>query len=135
MSQTITGSLRLLIVNAGLPGVEDKAYLDFAPADTIPPYVTYNDQVSMSPSVLGDGRVIEYSRALQVNLWQHEDHEDPQLPSLLLQALDGSLVTVEGMDGSRKVRVDSLTRLPSDLDEELVHHELTLTVVHPPNIA
>lgn len=135
MSKTLSGAIRDYVVAANLDGIDAKVYLDFAPHDTIPPYLTYNDHVSTAPELKGDGKTIEFNRVLQYNVWQHSDHEDMFLPTRLVQALDGATVRVEGEDTAMKLSVQSLTRLPGEQDEEIIHHELTIGITHPTSVA
>lgn len=135
MSKTLGGAIRTLVMEAGLDGIAEKVYLDFAPSDTIPPYLTYNDHISLAPEVKGDGKTMTFNRNIQYNVWQHIDHEDMFLPTALANVLNGALVRVEGEETTLKIGVESLTRLPGELDEEIVHHELTLGIAHPTSVA
>lgn len=135
MSKTLAGAIRVYVIDAGLTDIDEKVYLDFAPADAVPPYLTYNDHISVAPEVKGDGKVTQFNRNVQYNVWQHIDHEDMFLPTQLVQVLDGALVYVEGTAAALKVSVQSLTRLPGEMDEEIIHHEITLGIAHPPTVA
>lgn len=135
MSTTLAGAIRELVIGAALDNIDRKVYLDFAPHGTVPPYLTFNDHVSLAPETKGDGKTLQYNRVLQYNVWQHVDHEDAHLPTRLAEVLNGAIVRVEGQDAGMKLSVQSLTRLPGELDEEIVHHELSIGISHPTSVA
>jgi len=134
MSKTLGGAIRNLVIGSEL-SVGRKVYLDFAPHGTTPPYLTYIDHINTDPALRGDGKTIANNRSMQYNVWQHIDHEDPFLPTELYTLLDGALVRVEGFAAPIKISVQSMSRLPGEADEEIVHHELTLGMSHPTSVA
>lgn len=134
MSKTLGGAVRALVAESGL-SVGSKIYLDFAPHGTNPPYLTYIDHITTDPELRGDGKTIASNRSMQYNVWQHIDHEDAFLPTRLSEVLDGAVVYVEGSTTAIKISVLSMSRLPGEADEEIVHHELTLGMSHPTSVA
>lgn len=128
--KTIAGALRKLLVDADLVG--ERVYLDFAPVDTEKiPYMTYNENVGTTPLMRGDARTMFFGRDIQLNLWQKDNEEDPALAHQIMLTLDGAMLKVEGASMGIKVKVESCTRMADNLEDQLVHHEITVSVVKP----
>lgn len=127
---TISGGIIQNLDAANLPNVGNKTFLDEAPEDTIPPYITYNDNVSMLPELSGDASTQFYSRNMQFNLWQIANEESPTLPGLLLGVLDGMRVKVDSQPFTALLKAVSVTRIEEPLDTGLTHHEITVAIVH-----
>lgn len=129
MSKTLTSAMRSAMIATGVVG--DRVYLDFAPINVaMIPYITYNDNVSFSPAQRGDTQTLHYVRDMQINLWEQEDHEDPDLLKALL-LIDGVVLDVDGVAFKPKVKVLSCSRLVNNMDDQIVHHEITVSIVNP----
>jgi hypothetical protein len=132
MTTTLGGALTDLVGDAqSLTMTNKRLYLDFAPPDTIPPYLTYNDGVSSIPALKGDGQSIMLNTTMQINLWQKTDYEDNQLVKQLVAILNGARLIVDGIALKPKVTVTSYTRIEEQYENELVHHEVTIEIIHP----
>lgn len=128
MSAATAGeAIRSIIVNAGT-AVGDKFYLDSAPENTAPPYATYNDNVSTSSMMSGDGKVLFYTRIMQINVWQTQEHEDPQLPVTIRELLNGAQIVVAGMTNAMTLHVQTANRVPEPIGSNLVHAEVTISM-------
>lgn len=127
---TIGGALRQLIGASSLNMTNKYLYLDFAPPQTDPPYLTYNDHITAVPGLKGDGKALAYGRTMQLNLWQKPVTEDPALIGALVALLDGASLTVEGANQHPRVAVSSYSRLDEPYESELVHHQITIEIAH-----
>ncbi len=131
MSTTVGNALNDLIASSSLPLPVKKAYLDFAPQNTPTPYLTYNDNVAMVPSLSGDGKALNMNRTMQFNVWQKTDYETATLPGDVVALLNGAILHIDGISQTLKVSVASMTRLDEPEDSELIHHEITIDLTHP----
>ena len=122
---SIGGSIRTIIVNAGLTGVTG-IFRDFAPPSTEKPYITYSDELRNVPELIGDGFVKTRRRMVQFDLWQNRQNEDTSLVDSLVAALDGAGQFDDGTYVFR-LRVSDIQRMVS-LEDNVVHHALTLDV-------
>jgi len=122
---SIGGSIRTIIINAGLTGVTG-IFRDFAPPSTEKPYITYSDELRNVPELIGDGFVKTRRRMVQFDLWQNRQNEDTSLVDSLVSALDGAGQFDDGTYVFR-LRVSDIQRMVS-LEDNVVHHALTLDV-------
>lgn len=127
---TLAAALIQLVGSFDIDMVNKQLYLDFAPPQTIPPYMTYNDYISAVPDLKGDGKAIAFGRTMQINLWQKPSTEDPTLLSALVSHLDGASLTVAGANQSPRIAVSSFSRLEEPYEAELVHHQITIEIAH-----
>lgn len=134
MSTSVGGAVVALIRAADTAIANDQLYLDQAPTDVTAPYMTYNDAISITPALKGDAKVIMMGQQMQINLWQAVNDEDPTLLSALVGALDGAQLNIDGSDQRPKVAVTSIVRLDEPYDERLVHHAITIEVIHLSNV-
>lgn len=129
MADSIGGALVAIVET--LNWAEDKVFLDFAPERTLPPYVTYNDNVSYTPLLKGDSRTEFIGRDLQFNLWQHPNDEDPTRLTDLIGVLNGAVLKIADNAYSPLTNVLSCNRVPEPEDSGVIHHEITVGVAHP----
>jgi len=122
---SIGGSIRTILVNAGITGVTG-IFRDFAPPSTEKPYITYSDELRNVPELIGDGLVKTRRRMVQFDLWQNRQNEDTSLVDSLVSALDGAGQFDDGTYVFR-LRVSDIQRMVS-LEDNVVHHALTLDV-------
>lgn len=123
---SVTSALRTKIVAANLSNVTTKVFRDAAPDSTAMPFVTFNDDISRTAALFGDGKISMASRSVQVNLFQKLDAEDVTLIDSLFAALDSATLT--GADKNIVgCRVDGIVRLV-DTTENLCHHAVTITI-------
>lgn len=122
---SIGGSIRTVLLNAGLPGITG-IFRDFAPPNTAKPYITYSDELRNVPAMIGDGVVSTRLRMVQFDLWQDRASEDTSLVDQMVTALDGIGAFDSGTFVFR-LRVSDIQRLVS-LEDNVVHHALTLDV-------
>jgi hypothetical protein len=122
---SIGGSIRTILVNAGITGVTG-IFRDFAPPSTEKPYITYSDELRNVPELIGDGFVKTRRRMVQFDLWQNRQNEDTSLVDSLVSALDGAGQFDDGTYVFR-LRVSDIQRMVS-LEDNVVHHALTLDV-------
>jgi hypothetical protein len=134
MATSVGGAIVGILRDADTTIANDQLYLDQAPTDVTTPYLTYNDAISITPELKGDGHILQMAQQLQINLWQSVDDEDPALLSQLITALDGSLFQIDGLAQTLKVAVTSVVRLDEPYDERLVHHAITIEIAHPANV-
>lgn len=134
MAASIGGAVAAVIRAAETPIANDQLYLDQAPTDVLPPYMTYNDGISITPALKGDSKVMMMAQQMQLNLWQTINDEDPALLGSLVEALDGAHLNINGFDIRPKVAVTSIVRLDEPYDERLVHHAITIEIAHPANV-
>jgi hypothetical protein len=122
---SIGGSIRTILVNAGITGVTG-IFRDFAPPSTEKPYITYSDELRNVPELIGDGFVKTRRRMVQFDLWQNRQNEDTSLVDSLVSVLDGAGQFDDGTYVFR-LRVSDIQRMVS-LEDNVVHHALTLDV-------
>ena len=122
---SIGGSIRTVILNAGITGVTG-IFRDFAPPSTEKPYITYSDELRNVPELIGDGFVKTRRRMVQFDLWQNRQNEDTSLVDAVVAALDGAGQFDDGTYVFR-LRVSDIQRMVS-LEDNVVHHALTLDV-------
>jgi hypothetical protein len=115
------------LITSGFP----KVFLDEAPVETIPPYITYNDNVSTTPELDGDAMTVYLKGRKQFNLWQKTDAEDDTILPALVAALNGMLVRTDNDPFTSVVKVESVTRIEEPLDTGLIHHEVTVALAQP----
>lgn len=128
--KTIAGALRQTIIDANIVG--NRVYLDFAPVDIERvPYITYNDNAGYAPAQRGDAKTQFYNRSIQLNLWQKSNDEDPALAHRFVQTLDGATLHVEGSAMAIRVKVDSWNRLADNFEDQLIHNEVSVSLVNP----
>ncbi len=123
---SVASVLRTAIVDANLSNVTTKVFRDFAPDNISTPFVTFTDDVSRSPALIGDRTVLTQSRMTTVHLWQDLDSEDLALVDSLHAAVDNATLT-----GADKTifgcRVDGIARL-IDPPSNSCQHALTVTL-------
>lgn len=122
---SIGGSIRTILLNAGISGVTG-IFRDFAPPSTEKPYITYSDELRNVPELIGDGFVKTRRRMVQFDLWQNRQNEDTSLIDAVVSALDGAGQFDDGTYVFR-LRVSDIQRMVS-LEDNVVHHALTLDV-------
>ena len=122
---SIGGSIRTILVNAGISGVTG-IFRDFAPPSTEKPYITYSDELRNVPELIGDGLVKTRRRMVQFDLWQNRQNENTSLVDAVVTALDGAGQFDDGTYVFR-LRVSDIQRMVS-LEDNVVHHALTLDV-------
>lgn len=127
-SQTVGGACRSLIVASSIVG--SRMYLDDAPEETIPPYITYNDNTGTSVKLSGDSKTSFYSRIISMDIWQSVQTEDLTLPLAVRELFNGALLSVTGAAFSPRCEPVNLARLPEPLGSNLVHHNVTIMIVH-----
>ena len=122
---SIGGSIRTILINAGISGVTG-IFRDFAPPSTEKPYITYSDELRNVPELIGDGLVKTRRRMVQFDLWQNRQNENTSLVDTVVAALDGAGQFDDGTYVFR-LRVSDIQRMVS-LEDNVVHHALTLDV-------
>lgn len=128
MAKTAGGALRNVVISSGV--VDDRVALDFAEPDTPFPYITYNDTVAFTAALQGDGKTNYFAHDQQLNLWQLPNDEDPTLVGRLIDALDGTQVSIEGDSFTSKIKVQSVSRLDDNYEDRLIQHVITVSFSH-----
>jgi hypothetical protein len=129
-AQTLGGAVRTTVMGDGTGPIAQKMFLNSAPEGTLPPFATYNDDTSTTPSHSGDGKVLFYTRTIQIDIWQTVDNEDPSIPVTIRERLNGAVVDVVGMPNKMLLTVVSNNRIPEPIGTNVVHHEITVTTRH-----
>ena len=122
---SIGGAIRQKIVDANITGITYKVYRDTAPADIVFPYITFFDEISNVPGLLGDSTVKTRKRQVQVSLWQIRTSEDVELIDTVVSLLENA-----SLDANKNIfrcRVSSIERI-ANLTDNIVQHAITLTV-------
>ena len=87
---SVASALRTVITAANITNITTKVYRNVAPDSETYPFVTFDDDVSRTPTFFGDGVVKARVRTISVDLWQLLDAEDKNLSESLLAAIDGA---------------------------------------------
>lgn len=126
MTSSIGEGLRRIVLDLGL---FSEVYLHQAPQTAVPPYLTYNDNLSTAPELKGDGRTTMWVRQMEMNLWQTLAQEDPAVLRSLRKALDGATIV---LDTGRvlKLEVRSVDNIPEPISDQILHHSITVECKH-----
>lgn len=119
------GAAIAAIVRA-VPSITE-VYLRFAPETAVPPYGTMLDNLGTVPILRGDGKTTATSRLVSVDIWQTVADEDDGLPTRVMTALDGAVLSI----ASGKVYqcgVESLDDVPEEFQSGVVHSALSIHV-------
>jgi hypothetical protein len=122
---SIGGAIRKVIADANITELSERIYRDMGPAEVQYPFVTFFDEITNVPSLLGDSTVKARRRGVQVTLWQSRNQEDVELVDTLVSLLENA-----PLDANKKVfrcRVSSIERLVNTTDN-IVQHAITLIV-------
>lgn len=123
---SIGGAVRQILVDANIANITYRVYRDKAPQDVVFPYITFFDEISNVPNLLGDSTVRTRKRLVQVSLWQVRSTEDVDLIDTVVSTLENA-----ALDANKNVfrcRVSSIERL-ANLTDDIVQHAITLTVI------
>lgn len=122
---SIGGAIRKVIKDANITALGGRIYRDMGPAEVVYPFVTFFDEITNVPTLLGDSTVKARRRGVQVTLWQQRSAEDVDLVDTVVSLLESA-----SLDANKKVfrcRVSSIERLANTTDN-VVQHAITLVV-------
>ncbi len=125
---SVASALRTVITAANITNITTKVYRNVAPDSETYPFVTFDDDVSRTPTFYGDGVVKARVRTISVDLWQLLDAEDTTLIESLLAAIDGAdLVGADKTIFGCTVQDIGRSVLP---DDNICQHSLSVDVTH-----
>jgi hypothetical protein len=125
---SVASALRTVITAANITNITTKVYRNVAPDSETYPFVTFDDDVSRTPTFFGDGVVKARVRTISVDLWQLLDAEDTTLIESLLAAIDGAdLVGADKTIFGCTVQDIGRSVLP---DDNICQHSLSVDVTH-----
>ena len=119
------GALRTVLIDANIAGITG-VFRDFAPPSQAHPYITYSDEISNIPVLIGDGFALTRNKMVQVDLWQDRAIENVDLIDDVISALDG-VGQIDATKSVFRVRVSNVVRIVSTTDS-VVHHAVTLDI-------
>lgn len=119
------GALRAVLIDANIAGITG-IFRDFAPPSQAQPYITYSDEISNIPVLIGDGFALTRNKIVQVDLWQDRASENVDLIDDVISALDG-VGQIDATKSVFRVRVSNIVRIVSTADS-VVHHAITLDI-------
>lgn len=122
---SIAGAIRTTLVSASLPDIASRIYRDIAPPETQFPYVTIIDEITNTPTLLGDKTVLARTRQMRVNLWQMRTSEKVELIDQIVACLES--VAISANKDVFRVRVSDVQRVFNS-DDDTILHAVTLTV-------
>lgn len=122
---SIGGAVRQIIVDANITGITTKVYRDIAPPDVALPYITFADELSNVPVLIGDKSVKAKRRMVQVDLWQSRASESFSRIDTLATLLDSATLSAD--KHVFNTRVNDVQRLV-EFEDDIVHHAITLFV-------
>ena len=122
---SVGGALRTVLVGANITGITG-VFRDFAPPGQTQPYITYSDEISNVPVLIGDGLAMTRNKMVQVDLWQDRVLESVDLIDSVVAALDG-VGQIDSTKSVFRVRVSNVVRIVSTTDS-VVHHAITLDI-------
>lgn len=122
---SIGGAVRQIIVDANITGITTKVYRDIAPPDVALPYITFADELSNVPVLIGDKSVKAKRRMVQVDLWQSRASESFSRIDTLATLLDSATLSAD--KHVFNTRVNDVQRLV-EFEDDIVHHAITLLV-------
>ena len=122
---SVGGAIRTALTNASITAISTRIFRDIAPPETTYPYVTISDEITNTPSLLGDKQVLARLRQLRVNLWQLRPSEDVTTVDQLVTTLDSANITAN--QNIFRVRVSDIQRI-FDSEDDTVLHAITLNV-------
>jgi len=125
---SVASALRTVITAANITNITTKVYRDVAPDSETYPFVTFGDDITRVPRLLGDGVVKARVRNVSVDLWQLLDAEDTTLVESLLAAIDGAnLVGADKTIFGCTVQDVGRAVLP---DDNICQHSLSVNITH-----
>jgi len=122
---SVGGAIRTALTNASITAISTRIFRDIAPPETTYPYVTISDEITNTPSLLGDKQVLARLRQLRVNLWQLRPSEDVTTVDQIVTTLDSANITAN--QKIFRVRVSDIQRI-FDSEDDTVLHAITLNV-------
>jgi len=122
---SVGGAIRTALTDASITAISTRIFRDIAPPETTYPYVTISDEITNTPSLLGDKQVLARLRQLRVNLWQLRPSEDVTTVDQIVTTLDSANITAN--QNIFRVRVSDIQRI-FDSEDDTVLHAITLNV-------
>jgi len=122
---SVGGAIRTTLADASIAAISTRIFRDIAPPETTYPYVTISDEITNTPSLLGDKQVLARLRQLRVNLWQLRPSEDVATVDEIVNTLDS--VNITANQHILRVRVSDIQRI-FDSEDDTVLHAITLDV-------
>jgi len=122
---SVGGAIRTALTNASITAISTRIFRDIAPPETTYPYVTISDEITNTPSLLGDKQVLARLRQLRVNLWQLRPSENVTTVDQIVTTLDSANITAN--QKIFRVRVSDIQRI-FDSEDDTVLHAITLNV-------
>jgi hypothetical protein len=122
---SVGGAIRTALTDASIAAISTRIFRDIAPPETTYPYVTISDEITNTPSLLGDKQVLARLRQLRVNLWQLRPSEDVTTVDEIVTTLDSANITAN--QHILRVRVSDIQRI-FDSEDDTVLHAITLNV-------
>lgn len=122
---SVGGAIRTALTDASIAAISTRIFRDIAPPETTYPYVTISDEITNTPSLLGDKHVLARLRQLRVNLWQLRPSEDVTTVDEIVTTLDSANITAN--QHILRVRVSDIQRI-FDSEDDTVLHAITLDV-------
>ena len=122
---SVGGAIRTALTDASIAAISTRIFRDIAPPETTYPYVTISDEITNTPSLLGDKQVLARLRQLRVNLWQLRPSEDVTTVDEIVTTLDS--VNITANQHILRVRVLDIQRI-FDSEDDTVLHAITLNV-------
>ncbi len=122
---SVGGAIRTALTNASITAISTRIFRDIAPPETTYPFVTISDEITNTPSLLGDKQVLARLRQLRVNLWQLRPSEDVTTVDQIVTTLDSANITAN--QNIFRVRVSDIQRI-FDSEDDTVLHAITLNV-------
>lgn len=122
---SVGGAIRTALTDASITAISTRIFRDIAPPETTYPYVTISDEITNTPSLLGDKQVLARLRQLRVNLWQLRPSEDVTTVDEIVTTLDSANITAN--QNIFRVRVSDIQRI-FDSEDDTVLHAITLNV-------
>ena len=122
---SVGGAIRTALTDASIAAISTRIFRDIAPPETTYPYVTISDEITNTPSLLGDKQVLARLRQLRVNLWQLRPSEDVTTVDEIVTTLDSANITAN--QHILRVRVSDIQRI-FDSEDDTVLHAITINV-------
>ena len=122
---SVGGAIRTALTNASITAISTRIFRDIAPPETTYPYVTISDEITNTPSLLGDKQVLARLRQLRVNLWQLRPSENVTTVDQIVTTLDSANITAN--QKIFRVRVSDIQRI-FDSEDDTVLQAITLNV-------
>ena len=96
-----------------------------APNDACPPYCTFQPEVTRTPALRGDTKVLRWATQAQVDWWGDKNSNDQDV-TVIRDALHGYRAVVGG--NRVRVNVENVSQAEDDYSSNLVHYTITLEV-------